>query len=187
MSIEAATKVNIISQALILLGERPVSDLTDDSRDSISGIVAIFENTYEAELQSNRWRFACAKKALDRLNTTPLNEYQFVHQLPSDALLIFRTVPRTRYEIYGDRIYSNLQQIEVDYLFKPDIATLPAYFTKMLAYSLAREMARPTSENTHTVNDFSDRYYLQRNVAMFADAQARPNVAIEDSPFTDCR
>lgn len=187
MSIESATKVKIISQALILLGERPVSDLTDDSRDSIQQIINIFENSYEAELQSNRWRFACAKKALDRLNTEPLNEFAFVHQLPSDALLIFRTVPRTRYEIYGDRIYSNQKQIEVDYLFKPDIAALPAYFTKMLAYALAREMARPTSESDTTVQDFSSRYLNQRDQALFADAQARPNTAIEDSPFTDCR
>jgi hypothetical protein len=187
MSIDTTSKVKIISQALILLGEKPVSNLTDDTRDSIQSAVGIFENLYEAELQRNRWRFACAKKALDRLNAKPLNEFAYVHQLPSDALLIFRVYPRTNYEIYGDRVYSNLQEIEVDYLFKPNVEKLPAYFAKLLAYALAREMARPTSESDTTVQDFSDRYNFQLQSAMFSDAQARPNRGIEDSPFTDCR
>lgn len=187
MTIQTATKLNIISETLVLLGERPVSDLSDDSRDSIPQIVNLFETVYEAELQANRWRFACAKKLLDRLNAQPLNEWQYVHQLPSDALLVFRTVPRTRYEIYGNRIYSNWKEVSVDYLRKPEISELPAYFAKMLSYALARDMARPTSESDTTVQDFTDRYIRQRDRALFADAQARPNVAFEDSPFTDVR
>lgn len=187
MSIVTPTKVSIISRALVLLGERPVSDLSDDSRDTIAQAVALFENTYENELKSNRWRFACAKKALSRLNAAPLNEYEFVHQLPSDALMIFRVYPRSRYEIYGDRVYSNNKTIEVDYLFKPKVEELPPDFVNMLALALARDMARPATESDTTVNDFGDRYLRQRDRAMHSDAMARPNVPIQDSPFTDCR
>jgi hypothetical protein len=51
--IEESTKVGLISKALILCGEKPLTSLTDDRYGATVG-VNLFELIYEAELQSNR-------------------------------------------------------------------------------------------------------------------------------------
>lgn len=185
-SIETQTKIGIISKALILCGEKPLNSLSDNRYGATVG-ANLFEQLYEAELQSNRWRFACAKKALSRLNTQPLNEWQYAFQLPPAMLLPIGVYPATPYEIYADRIYTNQQTVELDYMFKPDISACPAYFTLLMTYALYRDMVGPITESTSKVEVARLLYNQQRARAQFADAQGRPNKPITDSPFTAIR
>jgi hypothetical protein len=179
--------VKIVSAALVSLGERPVSDITEETRDSVPQAVSLLEGIYESELTTTTWRFASAQKELDRLSAQPLYEYRFVHQLPADRLRIFRAWPVSDYEIYGDRLYSNHKRVYVDYTFKPAYSQLPTYFAWALIYRLARDMAVPTRENSTRVEDMELRYRQALARAMWADASSRPNRAFEDSPFTDNR
>jgi len=72
-------------------------------------------------------------------------------------------------------------------MFKPSIDDLPAYFTLLLTYDLARDALAPITENDARTVAMERKYIAQRDKAMFADAQARPAVSIVDSPFTDVR
>lgn len=186
MSIETQSKIAIISKALILCGETPLSSLSDDRYGATVGS-NLFEMIYEAELQSNRWRFACGKVALSRLNATPLNQYQYAFQLPSTMLLPLGVYPKADYEIYSDRIYTNESSIDLEYLFKPDVSACPAYFALLMSYALARDMIKPLTESDSAVQIMEGKYTRQRARAMFADAQGRPNKPMYDSPFTDVR
>lgn len=85
-SIETNSKIDLISKALVLCGETPLNTLSDDRYGATVGS-NLFEILYENELQSNRWRFATKKKALSRLVATPLNQWAYKYQLPSDMLL----------------------------------------------------------------------------------------------------
>lgn len=187
MTITTSSEVDIISRALVLLGERPVSDITDDARDSIAKAVAMIDALYQEELSAHRWRFAAAKAQLSQVNAQPLNEWRYVHQLPSDAVHVWRVYPATDYEIYGDRIYSNKQDIEVDYTFRPPYNKLPDYFTLLLTYRLAANLARTISGSNTKVQEWTQFYEVQYSRATFADSSRRPNRFIEDSPFTDVR
>lgn len=180
------SKIGMISSALVLIGETPLQSLSDDRYGAQVGS-DLFDMLYETEIQSNRWRFSCAKKALGRLNVTPLNEWQYAYALPSDMLLPLGVFPRASYEIYADRIYTNRTSIDLEYQFKPELSKLPAYFALLMAYALARDMVKPITESDTAVTIFEGKYTRQRNRAMFADAQGRPNKAIVDSPFTDIR
>lgn len=186
MAIKTNTKIGLISKALILLGEEPANSLSDD-RYGVTVGSNLFELIYENELQSNPWRFCAAKKACSRINTTPLNEYRYVHQIPTDCLLLRHVYPNTDYEVYGDRIYSNNLTVEIDYTFKPEVTAVPAYFATLLTYALARDMIKPITEGANGVEIMQKKYVMQRDRAMYADAQARPPRRIQDSPFTDVR
>lgn len=186
MAIETASKIKLISNALVLIGEQPAESLSDDRYGVVVG-ANMFELLYEAELQSNRWRFAMKKRALSRLVDVPLNEWQYAYQLPTDCLLPIGTWPVSWYELYGDRLYSNASSCELDYMFKPDADKLPAYFSLLLTYCLARDMVKAITESDAGVEVFHKKYVLQRDRAMFADAQSRPSKAIVYSPFTDNR
>lgn len=186
MAIETSSKIGLISKALVLCGETPLSSLTDERYGAQVGS-NLFELIYETELQSNRWRFACAKKALSRLNATPLNEYQYAFQLPTDMLLPIGVYPKTPYEIYADRLYTDNQSIDFEYMFKPEVGRIPAYFAVLLVYALAKDMVKPLTESDNAVGLLTAKYLAQRNRALYADAQGRPNRPMLDSPFTDVR
>lgn len=186
MPIETHSKISLISKGLVLLGEKPLQSLNDQRYGATVGN-NLFELIYETELQSNRWRFAMKKGALSQLVAEPLNEWQYAFQLPSDMLLPITTYPSSNYEIYADRIYTNNSAVELDYMFKPELSSIPAYFALLMSYALARDMVKPITESDNGVELWQGKYNRQRNMALFADAQGRPNKPITDSPFTQVR
>lgn len=186
MGIETNTKIALISKALVLVGEKPLNSLSDDRYGATVG-ANLFEIIYENELQSNRWRFACTKKALGQLTAAPLNEWQFAYQLPANMLLPIGIFPYTPYEIYAKHLYTNATSVEFDYMFKPEITEIPAYFGQLMVYALARDMVKPITESESAVATFMKKYVMQRDRALFADAQGRPNRSVANSPFTDAR
>ena len=186
MSIETNTKISLISKALIVLGEKPLQSLADDRYGATVG-ANLFELIYENEIQSNRWRFACTKALLAQLVDAPLNQWRYAYQLPTDMLDPLYVYPRTRYEIYGSHLYTDAATVELDYKFKPEVSQVPAYFSMLMVYALARDMVNPITTSLDGVKIFEAKYKSQRDRAMFADAQGRPPTPVQDSPFTDVR
>jgi len=186
MPIVTPSKIGIISKALVCLGEAPASSLSEN-RYGVTVGANLFEEIYEAELCSNRWRFACTKAQLAQLVDEPLNEFQFAYQLPSDCLLPIGTVPGCHYEIYGDHLYTNQSTIELDYMVKPEITEVPPYFNLLMVYAMAMNMAKPVTESESHASKWSNLYLAQRGRAMYADAQGRPNRPLRSNPFVNAR
>lgn len=195
------TKLSMLSAALVLTGEQPMNSLTDKRYGAAVG-AALFDAIYENELQSNRWRFACTKAQLSRFNVTPPNEWQFAFQLPPDMLLpigFYGVGPDRTYEIYGNIIYTNITSnpgpinassppvLTFDYMYKPDPATVPSYFSLLVIYALAKDMLKPVSDSDTAATAMQQKYTMQRSRAMFADASGRPNRPLQHSPFTQVR
>jgi len=194
------TKLSMLSAALVLCGEKPLNSLTDNRYGAAVG-AAMFDMVYENELQSNRWRFAVKKEALSQVNATPPNEWMYCFQLPTDMLLpigFFGAGPDRSYEIYSDKIYTNITSnpgpinsttpvLTFDYLFKPDPATVPSYFSILMTYALAKDMIKPITESDSAVTVMEGKYNRQRGRALYADAQGRPNRPLQHNPFTQVR
>jgi hypothetical protein len=185
--IETNSKIGLISKALILLGEKPLESLSDNRYGATVG-GNLFELFYENEVQSGAWHF-CAKKALlSRLVDVPLNEWQYAYQLPTDMLLPRGVWPRgTPYEIYGQHLHSDATALDLDYLYKPDVDKIPAYFALLVVYALAKDMAKPITESDAHAAKWTKAYNMQRGIALYADAQGRPAKPVLDSPFVDVR
>lgn len=187
MPIETNSKIDLISKALILCGEEPLNSLSDQRYGATVG-ANLFEMLYENELQSNRWRFAMTKSALSKLAAVPLNQWKNAFQLPPDMLLPIGIFPADlTYEIYGDRIYTDRETVELDYLFKPVVTAVPAYFATLMTFTLAQHMIKPITESDAAVKVMSDKYDKQRGIAMYADAQGRPAKPSFSDPFVNNR
>ncbi len=194
------TKLSMLSAAMVLTGEKPLNSLTDQRYGAAVG-AALFDVVYENELQSNRWRFACTKTALTQLNNSPPNEWQFCFQLPSDMLLpigFYGIGPDRTYEIYGNVIYTNITSnpgplnsstpiLTFDYMFKPDPATVPSYFSLLVILALTKHMVKPISDSDSAQTKAEQAYNQQRSKAMFIDAQGRPNRPLQHNPFVQIR
>lgn len=187
MPIETVTKIKLISDALVLLGEKPTSSLSDP-RYGVTVGANLFEGIYENELTGNpSWRFAQTKAQLSQLVAAPLNEWKYAYQLPADMLLPRGIYPSGPYEIYAKHLYTNRSEIEMDYMFKPELSEIPSYFAMLMRYALAKDMIKPITESDQGVQVMTAKYNIQRDKAMFADAQGRPNKPITHNPFTGNR
>ena len=181
-----SSKIEIASNSLVRIGVPPISSLTEGGA---AGIVAnnLYEPTILAVLTESRWRFSAAKRLLARLTSKPLNEFSYAYQLPSDMILLYRTIPNVDYEIFENKLYSNMSSISVDYLFRPDESRWPPYFQLMIEYKLAAEFALTVTNNRSLHELFEQKYILQAKKARFADAQGRPADPIERSSYIEVR
>ena len=176
------TDVQIASNALILIGHTPIQALSDDER-----VEALYPTAYLALLTEHAWNFATKKAQFSQLATAPLNQYEYAYQLPSDLLIIDRTYPMTHYEIVGDQLHANSNEIEASYRFKVAEQYLPAYFVQMMEFFLASKFAIPITSNKSTAEEYREAYKDWKRVAKFLDSQRAPQPEPVDQPFVGAR
>ena len=195
--IVSQTMLSMLSAALVLCGEKPLNSLTDPRYGAQVG-AALFDMVYENELQAVTWRFSCKKAALSQINATPINEWQYAWQIPTDCLSMigfWGVGPDKLYEIYGNVIYTNINSnpsiqpasLIAEYQFKPDPSTIPSYFSLLVTLALAKHMCKPITESDSARTKCEQAYEVQRGRAMFADAKQRPNRPLQHRPFIQVR
>jgi len=182
----AFTDVQIASQALKLLGDNTITAFSDPGNGAET-MNEIYEQTLECLLTENYWRFAIKKAALSlNASPTPLNQYQYKYDLPADFLAMQTVRPTgTSWEIFGDELYSNQSELDIDYTYKPDESVLPPYFVKLLVYRLAADGAIGVTDKD-SLNQIYERKYLEQlNIARAADSMNRPANPLITNPFLD--
>lgn len=186
------SKIELISNALILIGDAPISSLSDPGAGAIAA-ANLYDSTYRNMLSIHRWRFAVKTARLSRLVAEPDTGFQYQFQLPTDHLYLIRVksgVNRgsTRdFEIYEDKLHTNRSDVYIDYIYLVAEDKLPAWFAKAMEFHLASLLAIPVTGNSTRADYYRAQYEMQLKRAKHADASERPNVEIEDKPFIDVR
>jgi len=178
-------RVQLCSNALLLLGDRPIASLTDETTGSTLS-ANLFENTYLAMLQNHRWRFAVKTQELPRLSAEPKTRYRYAFQLPADFLYATKGDSRT-YEVYGNEIHCNAQSFQLDYVRRVDEDLLPAYFAKALEYNLAFQFSVPLTGDMDKGLYYQKVYIDAIRKAKMADSSQYPEVGVHDQPYVNIR
>jgi len=142
----ANTKLKIVSRANILIGGDPIPALDSSTAEAIVG-ETMYEDIVRDTLLNTRWRFATMQDFIARTGATPLGRWDAEYDKPSDCLMInaitINDVP-IHYDVYNEYIYCNASPTDtvvMDYIFRPDEAVWPAYFTLAVELLLAGVMA----------------------------------------------
>lgn len=180
-----SSKFDIVSQALLLIGEAPINSFSE----GVAGVVAsnLYDTTRDSLLTATRWRFAVGKASLNKLTDTPLNEWANAFQLPSDMLMPIATYPKSTYEIYEDKLYSNAATVDLDYMFRPEESVYPAYFVECLSAHLAEKFALSITNNQSMREAMQVVAADSYKKAAFRDAQGRPQTRILSRPYVQVR
>ena len=181
-----ASDIDIASNALQKIGAGSISSF-DEPGAGAAVAKALYEPLLIALLTDTYWRFAMKKQSLNQLSQTPLNEFKFAYQIPTDNLKIERIYPRIFYKIYRDLIYTDASSIEIDYAFRPDTTSLPSYFVLAFTYKLASEFALGVTDKADKNALYEGKHDKALAKAFSADAMQHPQTPIVDSPFTDVR
>ena len=149
----------------------------------------LYDNIVQNELTKHRWGFARRKAQLSLLVETPLDDdWRSVYQLPSNLLVLIKLNPNTGYQIYGDKVYTNLSQtLHCDYISNAPESDWPVYFSKMIEYALARDFASSIRDSAASGDRMAAEYLNASRMARYTDSQQHPQTAIVNKPFISAR
>lgn len=201
------SSIDIASQALILLRANTISSFADDSNEA--QVVNVLYTDFMASLLSQYpWTFATKKRLLSRETDTPVNEYSYIHIVPSEALLVWalfdtsniNSSPVRDYDIYGSasgrRVYSNYETLYADYTFYADESTWHPTFVNFAINAFAARLAMPVTGDEKLADYYHTLAYgsLQGNskggllgLAMATDSKQKRNEYIFSDPLTNAR
>lgn len=184
-----ASKIDLISNALILIGDTPINSLTGGSRrETVAN--NLYDNIVQNELTKHRWGFARRQEQMSRLTDVPVNPNQWatIYQLPTDLLFLVTVSPDSNYQIYGDKVYSNSDgALFADYIANTPENEWPVYFAKMIEYALAMDFAASIRDSSAARGEMAAAYVNASRMARFTDSQQYPTQQVRSNPFTNVR
>ena len=198
-----ASKLGICNGALIRLGAPIIADFT--SSDIAVSCDTIYSGIRDMLIAMHPWRFATAKRQLAQLVDTPLNEWTYAYQLPSDAILaphaVFRDAvvgaqPFQDFEIFENKLYTDATTIIIDYRYAPSEGNWPPWFVELVTLAMTGAMAMPVTQNDGLASEWNQRAFgtYSENgmggyfgVCALQNAQANPPIQIRDFSLVDAR
>jgi len=183
-----ATKIGMCSNALLLLGDRPISSFSDNTAGA-QVMANLYENTYRDLVTSQPWTFARKQLALSQNVTPPtFDNFAYSYALPSDYLAGIGLLSNQEYRIYsGSLLYTNDSSAEFEYIARPSEGDIPPYFEKLVTDTLAARAAPAVTDRATLIELRASIAQTQLFKAMAIDAQSDTNKAIVSSPFTEVR
>lgn len=137
-----ASKVEICNLALKRCGGETIISFTDNT-ESARLANLYYDHCRKELLREYRWGFAKKRVALAKLNSTPIKDYSYEFQLPSDCIRMLNINDRVEdWEIEGQKLLTNSSTVNALYI--ADIQTTGMFdigFTEALSAKLAIRFA----------------------------------------------
>lgn len=190
----AIDKNKIINKALVKLGARPITSISDGTDEAET-----MENLYEMALRSILseclWTFATKRLLLTQLSETiPWNNEKetlsYIYQRPPDAIRCFETNDSDAYwREEGDTIVSDTSGLGVKYTFyMTDSSKYRPSFADALSDRLAYEAAYPILNSRSKTEDILQIYEgISLPKAMSDNAQTGTPMEMNDDYWLDAR
>ncbi|MBE2191869.1 MAG: hypothetical protein IAE63_06790 [Alphaproteobacteria bacterium] len=176
------TDVDICNYSAVLMGVEQIASLDEESHIA-AAFAVVYPKKRDAALAKFNWRVGIKKRLLARIDDAPLNEWAYIHALPSDAvnapLAVFgdgsQFPSASGWEIYDGKIYSNFETIIVDYEASIDESMFPPLLVEFLAHDVAASLCIPLTESADRAQELRIAAYgpanLDGNGGLFAQAK----------------
>jgi hypothetical protein len=184
---QAFSDLDVINMACNAMGENEIDNIQTDQSTAAQTMRRQYVAVKQYCLGMSSWRFATTKAALNLLSDTPPNRWAAAWQLPADLLKVLFTWPASRYEIQGQRLYTNARRgVELDYIRNIEEAYWLDWFTRLVVAELVMRTCKPITGDEPS-QAMKDERRAARQEAYFQDAQQQPNQTDLPSDFIDAR
>ena len=174
-----ATEVSICSNALRILGDDPITSLTDDT-ERARLCNSLYEPARDAVLRSHPWNFAITRATLGQLSTTPAYEYAYQYSLPTDPYCL--RVLSMEYQDYvfkiehlagtGRVLLTDEGTAKILYIARvSDTAQFDSLFVDTLTAKMALELSFPVTNSVTLQAQMQKLYQLKLSEARSIDGQ----------------
>ncbi len=206
MATTSVTELIISNLALTELGASPLTNLypvaTTDN--------AFVCNLHYARLKNSiiskyNWTFTKKQNHPNRLTVAPDHQYLFQFQMPSDRAkgqpiaVFLSSEPQApafnNYEIHGDKLLTDVEDIFIDYISETEADTWPEFFIEFVAVALAAKICiAVTGDEALKKEKEFEAWGSNRGIpgglyasARQADFKDQPPPAVEDFELINAR
>jgi len=195
----AESDVSICSRSLVLLGERPISALSENLI-----CATAYPGLIRGIAAKAPWRFMMKKAVLTKDAVDPIGAWKNSFILPGDM----RGTPRAAFQSASDvtpfhefimfqrRLFTNAETVVLDYPAEIVEAEWPAWYVDLIVAALCANIAFPVTDQQNVSDHWQQKAfgYPSDNgtggamgEAMAIDAQQSGNIGIENGAFADAR
>ena len=149
----AASSVELVNEALAVLGAEPITTLTAEDSPTAATALTLYQPTLDRLLAEFPWRFATKRLVLSQDAETPPDPWSYQYTLPAATIRVIRTDQDVEnFDLYRDdsdgtrKLYSNRSAVTADVVVSiTDPGLLPAHFEEALVARLAERLAMPVT------------------------------------------
>lgn len=185
-----SSKVELCSNALILLGLSPIASLTESSDRAIV-MANLYDQVRRASIRLHIWNFAQEAVQLSPSSTTPLGGWSYQFTLPGDCLRVLwggEEGEHPEYRMRGRRILANESSFLLEYLKDiEDANTFDALFADYLCANLAFTGAYPLTKSETLQKACFALMGEKLKMARAIDGQEEPPRSLDYSPILNAR
>lgn len=179
------------SQALIKIGANAIQSFGEGTAEAAVA-AALYPTLRDGLLSAHHWNFALGQKKLARLAATPVADYDYAYQLPSDMVTILSLGTNERgrgleYRRAEGRLHTDAEEVWLTYIFRAAESLFPPYFSLALIARLAAEFAIPLTESTTRWQGLSAIAAAEFSRARLRDAQEDTPPRFEDFTLVEVR
>ena len=190
-----ASNVDIVNNALSILGASTISSLTEDTKNArISN--QRFENVRNRVFRAHPWNCLIKRVQLAENSTAPVVEFANAFALPSDFLRVLKIHNGTTdsvasdmpYKIEQKNIITDESTVYLVYVAKDtDPTNYDTYLYEVLAYQLAADMCYSITNNATLAKNLLVDADEKLREARFVDSVENSTDTVEANEFTDAR
>lgn len=172
----ALTKFDICSNALIMIGAKPITDFSGSIQESVVAN-QLYDTEIKNQLSLYEWRFASRQVQLSRLAAVPDDIWSAAYSEPSDMITLKQITIEDKgivFDRYEDNIYCNAAATDVliaHYVYYVSEANWPPYFVALVEYALAKKFAFPLGAKLDLKEEYTNDWMLQFRLAKFIDSK----------------
>ena len=186
----AQSKTELCNVALSMFGGQRIIDIDDSDTDEARLCSAIYDVLRQDLLDSHSWNCAIKRVQLNQLSVTPIYDYDYQYELPSDYVRVLEVYKGKDYPwvIEGSSLLSNSDSVYIKYMYDlTDVSkfsnrfsmTLIAYIAATICYNLTE--SRPMSDLMWSI------YKKRFDNAKAIDGQEGKTTYTETSNWIDIR
>lgn len=189
MSSPPTTDIEIMSNAVVLLGQSSIQTIDEANAFSVS-VQKFYDLLVSSELAKNMWKFAT--KIVDLSQVAGFDPdfawYNAAYDLPADFLSLVRVYPDIPYQIFGRRLYCGSQgRLQLVYNWNVPVSYWSNPFKEYMVYALASKLSPSVTDDIGMTQIMIAERNTAKAIAMYVDSQNSPSVPIQSVPWIDAR
>lgn len=187
----SATSVSICSNALLLLGDQPISALDEDTDRALLAS-NLYESTRDSVLRSHPWNCAVKRVVLAPDTEAPVSAYydaQFT--LPADWLRTLQVGEdgyEVDYKVESGKILSSGTSLALRYVWRNETeSTWDAMLVTAMELAMAEKMAYPITMSASMADLMARKLEMHMKRCRAVDGQDDPPQTLGDFPLLQSR
>lgn len=182
--------VSICSNALVMLGAKPINDL-DQATDQARICKNVYDSVRDNVLRAHTWNCATRRVQLAPLAAKP--DFDFTHQfqLPGDWLRTVQVGEKGApipYRTEGQRLLADVTLLPLVYIWRnKDVASWSANLIHVMELAMAAKIAYAVTSSASVRDSQRDEFMRELKVAKAIDGQDDPPEEFEAGSLYESR